>query len=278
MPTVAPPQLVKKAAQLDKQLRECWSSIKWSRRIFGEIVNQIRKEELHKYIAKPGSRKGYPSWWEYVDAVTDGEIKRSTAFINMGIASLTEGENALPAETVDALPSGNAYQLSKVPAAKRTPELVKKARTQPHHKFVATVQSLKNESLPPEKQKAPLVEFYRRLHPMVATKLEETIARFRRHPIVKDGLFELTLEEKAIHALCCAADASEKEVLDAAEKRENDACQTVPTETEESTTAEHEADQAPGIPADFNADKAAELIAAATTERRVVPIKGEAIH
>lgn len=279
----APSSLIKKAKQLDTKLRECWSTIKRTRRAFGAIVLEMEREELHKYVAKSGSRKGYPSLWEYVEAVTDGEVSRAQMFISVKVASLAEGPNALPVETVDALPAGNAYQLAKLPAEKRTPELIKKARTQSRNKFIVTVQSIRNESLPVEKQKAPpLVEFYRKLSPIVAETLEETIARFRKHPVIKDGTLDLSIEDKAIFAMCSAAIAHCQDELNNAEEAERRGLQTIP-ETDEAACEDETVETfyppiETDIPASFNAPDAANAIAAATTEHRVVAIKRSAVH
>jgi hypothetical protein len=96
-------KLARKATKLDKQLRFQWATEKKARLEFGKICLEMKREELHRYIRKPGSRKGYQSLWEYIDNVTQGEISRSSTFVFMGIASLTEGPNALSLEAVGAM-------------------------------------------------------------------------------------------------------------------------------------------------------------------------------
>lgn len=283
MTKAAPPSLVKKAKQLDSKLRACWASIKRSRRAFGEIVNQMEREELHKYVAKPGSRKGYPSLWEYVEALTDGEVSRAQMYISMKVATLTEGPNAMTPDEVDALPAGNAYALAKLPAEKRTPEIVKKAKTQPRNKFMVTAQAVRNESLPPEKQKAPAgVDFYRKLHPTVAEKLEDTIARFRKHPVIRDGDLAMSLEDKAIFAMCCAAETHCQDELKAAEEAERRGLATITEEDEETTTEETSPAEQEILEevraADFTAPDFPHAVATAETEHRVVSIKGRHVQ
>jgi hypothetical protein len=194
-------------------------------------------------------------------------------YISMKVAMLAQGPNALPVETVDALSASNAYQLAKLPAEKRTADVVKKAQTQSRNTFVATVQSIKNDALPVEKQRDPKVDFFRRLHPGVAEKLEETIRRFCKLPVIKDGIFDMTLEEKAIYAMCCAAEQNCQEELRAAEEVERRGSPTIPiTETKEAPATEPEILEEVRT-ADFSAPDFPTVAAAAEAEGRVVPIK-----
>jgi hypothetical protein len=159
-----------------------------------------------------------------------------------------------------------------VPAKQRTPALIEKAKKETTNKFVATAQSARNEVLPPEKQKKPLVEFYRKLHPSVADKLESTIRRFTNHPVVRDGDFEYTLEEKSILAMCFAAERDSNRELDEAEMEIAREATDVP-EAEDTVTSQHKAD-----PTEFHSKDAPTVIAKATSERRVVKQATDAIQ
>jgi hypothetical protein len=220
----------KLANVLDKQLRSQWYEVKKAegelRKAsipFGKLCCRMRALEAHKYIVKPGSRKGYQSFEEYIGAVTGGAVSKSTLYIAIACYELTEGPFALAAEDVAEMPSANAYELrTRLKPEQRTPDIVDAAKKMSKKDFPARVQAKLNEYLPPERQKIIRIDFFRKLHPTVANKLEDTIDRFTHLPVVRDGDTELTLQEKAIYSICLAAEQFAVEDLKNAEKSLSD--------------------------------------------------------
>ena len=111
------------------------------------------------------------------------------------------------------MPQANAIELTRLPSEERTPEIVELAKRTSKRDFPARVQQKLNEKLPPEQQRTPRVDFFRRLHPRVANRLAETIQRFTLLRVVRDGDRVLTLQEKAIFAICNAAEQFASEEL-----------------------------------------------------------------
>ena len=216
----------KEALSLDKQLRTQWTEIKTAERAlrkasipFGKTCEKMRAMEAHRYIPQPGSRKTYMSFEEYIHGVTGGEVSKSTLYIAIACYKLTEGPNALAAEDVAEMPAANAYELyTKLKPEYRTADIVEAAKKTPKRCFSAKIQAKLNEYLPSEQQRIPRIDFFRRLHHTVANKLEETIERFTHLPVVRDGDPDLTLQEKAIYAICLAAEQFAVEQLAQAEE------------------------------------------------------------
>jgi hypothetical protein len=224
-PRIASAARLREAAVMDKQLRAQWSEMKKAERTlrkatipFGKLCDEMRAKQAHKYIAKPGSRKSYVSFEEYIHSVTDGEISKSTLYISIACYKLTEGPNAIPPEVVAEMPTANAYELSRLNPVQRTADIVEAAKKTPKRDFPSRVQAKLNEHLRPEEQKTIRVDFFRKLHPTVANKLEETIERFTHLPVTRDGDRALTLQEKAIYGICLAAEQFAAEDLREAEE------------------------------------------------------------
>jgi hypothetical protein len=205
--------LVREAAAMDQQLRSQWSKVKNAigakRKTileFGKLCREMRAKELHRYVPNPGSRKAYVSFEEYVATLTGGEVTRGKLYVAIALPGLIEGPNAMTPEDIAEMPQANAIELTRLPSEERTRELVELAKRTSKREFPAKVQQKLNEKLPPEQQKTPRVDFFRRLHPTVIRKLEETIERFTHLPAVRDADVALTLQEKAIFAICNAAE------------------------------------------------------------------------
>jgi hypothetical protein len=111
------------------------------------------------------------------------------------------------------MPVQNACLLGRLNAEQRTPDIVEAAKKTSKREFPTKFQAKLNEYLPPEHRRTPRIDFFRKLHPTVANKLEETIERFSHLPVVRDGDRGLTLQEKAIYAICNAAEQFASEAL-----------------------------------------------------------------
>jgi hypothetical protein len=244
------PLLLKEASCFDKQLRSTWQTMKAAHGsfrkasiVFGEICVKMQAKQLHKYVRNPDSRKGYISFEEYVDRLTDGEASKNVLYVSKQMYMLTQGENPIPAKVVAEMPQENIRLLSSIEEKDRTPEILKAVKSR-HREFTKIVQGQINETLPPEKQKTPRIEFRREWHPDVVTKLEATIKRFHLlKGIVADGNYELTLDEKAVYAICNAAEAQCDDLLTAAESSAENEAIHIP-ETQEAAPAPAEAVEA----------------------------------
>ena len=117
-----------------------WEGIKTNVRLFGEACKWIKEKELHKYIQKPGSKKGHVSFDEYVNLWTGGEATRSMIFNALDVHSLTEGPNAIPAAVVDKMPRGNQLKVAKM-RKKLGPRDRKSTRLNSSHRTVSRMPS-----------------------------------------------------------------------------------------------------------------------------------------
>jgi hypothetical protein len=194
---------VEEARQLDKELRHKMGALKQLTAEVGGILKQMREKELHKYIRKPDSRKGYLSFDDYAAEVTG--MSGSYVRMAMRIFGLTEGVNPVSPRDIEEMSTVNAYELAKVPKERRTPELIEQAKKTSTGKFKLKVLEIENELRSPEEQKPVRVDFYRKLHPETAEILETTIHDFCMLPAVREGDLRKTLGEKAIEAICSLA-------------------------------------------------------------------------
>jgi hypothetical protein len=201
---VGPIDLVKEATALDQQLREQWKRMKQLARVVGGLFKEIRDRGLHKYVRKPGSKKGYQRFEKYVSDVTGG-VANSTVWVMMRIHDLTEGPNPVPGHEVDEMPQQNAYELTKLEPRKRTAEIVQRAKRTPIKKFQAEIQEIKNATLPPEKRKPVLIEVYEKWPLQIVEMFEETVSDFSLLPVVRDGDRDIAIRHKAIAAILISA-------------------------------------------------------------------------
>lgn len=272
---VAPEALVKEATEALELFRTAWSRTKLSFLDFGRACCWIEDKELHKYMPKPGSRKGYMSFDEFVDLETGGDCSRSTIFEAKRAYKLTQGPDPIPIETVAKMPRKNVLRLAKslqteMPEKTRQ-KLIESAVSEPVNKFAVTAQKAVNEQLPVEEQKSPLVSFHVLIDPRAAEELKNLIEDFKLTPVVRDGLKELDMTSKAILGICSAARSWTQEILAAAKekvKRDAPIIDTAPDTAPSENAAEGEEI--------FAAPDAAEAIATAESEQRVVRHKSEA--
>lgn len=233
---IPPAELVEKAQGLDTEARRLWGELDGHvvaaeiiNVSFGKVLSEMRDLELHRYVRKGTSRKGYPSFPEWVQSVTKGKLSKSSLYMAMGLHKLTEGPNAIPAEEVAQMDKANAYRLSGLTPEQRTPELIEDAKKTGKKDFPKRVQEHLNASLPLGKQLTIRVDFFRQWHPDVKNKLEQTIEDFTLLPIVRDWTHKdehgnlipdaLTLQEKALLAICFAAQRDCYDILELLKKK-----------------------------------------------------------
>jgi hypothetical protein len=224
---VTPEKFATEADEKDRQIRSSWAEVtkasgvyKKASILFGKLCEEMRARGLHKYVRKPGSHKGFVSFEEYIHDLTGGRCSNGTLYNSIAIYKITQGPNAVTEEDVAEMPLQNAVLLGRLKPERRTPDVVEAAKTTSKRDFPAKIQEKLNEDLPPEEQMAVRVDFFRKLNPVVAEKLEGTIERFTRLPVVRDGDRGLTLQEKAIYAICNAAEQFASEDLAAVEQRQ----------------------------------------------------------
>ena len=212
-------EFVEKATALDAELREQWARMKKLARVVGGLFKEIRENQLHKFIRRPGSRRRFCSFEEYAKEVTGG-IASSTVWMFMRIHSLTEGPHPVLARDVDEMPQQNAYELSKIPPEQRSPEIVERAKKTPIKKFQAEIQEIKNQSLPPEQRKPILVDFHEKWPPEILEMFEETVADFALLPVVRDGDLNISIRHKAIATILISARSHVQDEIEEARLRE----------------------------------------------------------
>lgn len=277
---IAPEALVNEAAEANELFLSSWKQTKTAFLDFGRACCWIEDKELHKYIPKEGSRKGYLSFDEYVDQVTGGDCSRSTIFEAKRVFKLTLGPDAISVETLALMPRKNMLRVAKalqteMPAATKR-KLIESAVSEPVNKFAVTAQKAVNEQLPAEDQKSPLVSIHFMVDPCAAEELKNLIEDFKLTSIVRDGFKELDMTSKAILGICAAARSWTQEMLSAAKDQVKRDSPTIPDQTQDAAQ-EDAAEAIPEIdPTLFSAPDAAEAIATATIERRVVKAKSEA--
>jgi hypothetical protein len=210
---MVPAALLRRAEKLDSELRHLapqWLQADKQRALLGvkigKILTAIEAEGLHKLIRKGNSRKGYVSLEEYAKSIFG--VKHSSYFTQKKQGELAN--SGIPDETVADIGPRNSIILSKVPPERRTPELIEKATKQTEREFAGTAQAAINEGQPKEKQTVMRVEFFRRWHPEVLRKFEDTVEKYTRLKAVRlidpDDAGGLTLQEKALLTMCSIAD------------------------------------------------------------------------
>lgn len=267
---VAPDSLVKEAAEAVQLFRSSWRGVKEQFLEFGRACAWIEEKELHKYTPKEGSRKGYLSFDEFVDRETGGDCSRSMIFEAKRVFLLTLGPVPISREKLARMPRKSQLRVAKIVketkdmAPEERSELIEKvtdkAVEQSADKFAATAQSVLNDMLPPEKQKAPLVRMTLVLDPTVAEKFKNLIEDFKLTPVVRSVMRDLDMTSAAVLSIIESAQIHASEILHGAkEKARREAPEIIPAA--QATTKIAEAYHAP----DF-----AKTVAAATEENRVV--------
>jgi hypothetical protein len=217
---------------------------------FGKVCTEMRDLELHKYVKKVGSRKGYSAFPDWIQSVTNGKLSKGSLYMAMGLHKLTEGPNAIPAEEVVQMPKENAYRLSTLQPEQRTPDLVDAAKKTPKEKFPKRVQEKLNEGKLPADQVPVKSIFHRELDFNICNMLEDAIEEFTLLEVVRDGDRALTLQEKAIAAIVTSARTHCADLLDASRRKREKEHAAAPVVSE----AEHEAVEANSVEAEPEAD------------------------
>lgn len=276
---VVTPALMQEASAMDELLCSSWSNIKKHRVEFGRACTAVHDKELHKYIHKQGSKKGFPAFDEYIAARTNGEASHSFVWESMRIYGLTlpmpehKGEPLPTVQEASQMPVTSALRMARLrknrPMTKR---LIEDAMKEPATKFAVEAQSAINEGLTAEEQKTPLMRWMRMLHPRLIEKLEEAIEDFKLLPVVKDRDLSLNLENKALWAIVNAAMTFAGDAIEAAKKQRDNETPVLP-ETQQAVAVE-KADEA----VLYSAPDAGQKIGIALDENRVVKRTSEALN
>jgi hypothetical protein len=274
---IAPPQLVKEAQEAHELFCGSWSAIKTNTLELGRAIVWMEEKSLHQYIRKGASRKGYQSLEEYALAQTNGECTHTKLYDAKRIYLLTQGEDAIPAETVAKMPKRNQLAMAKVrkaiSPAPLPKEMVDKAVREPVLKFAETAQEAINQTKPLEQRKEPLTDVViRGVHVRVANAFYEVFDEFQKLPIVRDGDRTFNLETKTLAAVTFAARAYAQDAINQEKARANAAAPEIPTEAINKTVAPNAAEEE----LMYSSPDAAEAIGNAEAEGRVVHRKPEA--
>lgn len=269
---VAPEALVKEAQEVLELFRRSWRRMKEGYLEFGRACTLLEGRELYKYIRKGKSKQGYLSFDELVDAETGGDCSRSMIFEAKRVYKLTLGPDAVPREAVLKMPRKNQLRVAKalhdveqMPAEARA-ELIEKAQSQDTMKFAATAQHIVNEQLPVEKQGVALVRFSLMLNPTVAEKFKNLIEDFKLTPVVRQVMRDLDMTSAAVQGIIDAAHSwADEHLIAAKEKAKREAPEINPAPQAASAFTEA-----------YTAPDAAQAIATAETERRVIKRQPEA--
>jgi len=276
-PNIAPPQLVKEAQEAHELFCGSWSAIKTNTLELGRAVVWMEEKALYKYVRKEGSRKGYLSLEDYALAQSGGELNHTKLYDAKRIYLLTQGENAIPAETVAQMSKRNQLQLARVPAKKRTKKLVEQARSESVLTFRETAQDVVNEDLAPEKRKHPMVDVVLRgIHARVAREFYQLMDDVKDLAIVKDGDFDINIESKALMAIVTSARSWCQDIINQAKAKAQRESPEIPETVNEA--AQTHSDQAEDAleTVTYSAPDAGQRIGLAEAEGRVVNRKPEA--
>lgn len=265
MGSKAPTELVKEANSAHELFLGSWRGIRFNEREFGRACDWIQTKQLHKYIRKGKSKKGYISMDEYVREITNGECTRTRMFECINLYKLTTGTHPVSPATVDTMPKSNALQLARVPEKRRSKKLVERAVTEPIKQFKETAQDVINGDQLPEKQEQPMSTIRYRVHSRVAQLFEELMEDVKLLPCVRDFDNSIDWDTKAIAAITTAARTYMREdILAAKDKLKHD---NPEIETETQDEAE-----------DYAAPNAGVQIGTAEAENRLIHHKSEVLN
>jgi hypothetical protein len=285
---IPPDDLMNRAENLDREARRLWTELDMHVTAaeiitipFGKVCAEMKELALHKYVRKGNSRKGYPAFPEWVESVTGGKLSSSSLYMAMGLSRLTEGANPISPEEIAQMPKENAYRLStQLTPEQRTPDMIEKAKKTPKEEFPKRIQEKLNEGKPLSQQVTIRVEFFKQWAPDVVNKLNATIERFTNLPIVRDGthkdndgrirLDALTLEEKAVLAICFAAECDCDLLLKQAEAEAEQHEEIILPEAQDAIAETDEAVEADG---DQEGEYVEEVAEEFHETRRVVPLE-----
>lgn len=272
--SIAPAELVKEAAEVHQLFMSSWLGFRSNALAFGKALVLMQEKQLHQYVPKPGKKKGFMTFEEYVTHFTKGDCSTQTIYDCKNLYKLTVGDHAIPEEVVREMPKKNALKLASLPSKKRTREVVQRARVESVNEFAVTHASVLNEDKPISEQRAPKVHRHLALDPRADTMLTETMEDFKLlKGVVRDGDLDMDLDSKAIIAICISARNWCQDVIKAAKAQAQNEAPEI-SQAEEVAATQSEADSA--IPDTFVAPDAAEKIGIATGEGRVVKRISEA--
>jgi hypothetical protein len=113
------------AKELHGQIKEKIKHINSELAALSKMVWEMHHKQGHRFIPKPGSRKGYTSFREYVASLGISGAKGSRL---VAIGGLRDGPHALLPEEVERMPESNAFRLAKIPPEHRTKKVVQAAQ------------------------------------------------------------------------------------------------------------------------------------------------------
>ena len=209
--------LTMEARLLDIQLKEAVANIKQNISVLGKLVCRMKDQNLWKYLIDSSTQKSFSNWESYARVALGGISHTKLSELAL-IGSLTEGPDALPEETVDAIGHKRAVALAKVPASERK-RLVKSALESDPEQFATDIQDAINKGKPLAEQKEPTILFARNYPVSLVVRFKELEARALYMEQFHDADKSISAEAKFLYALIIFFESGMAEELHAADKR-----------------------------------------------------------
>jgi len=217
VPVAETKKLIAEAKQTDAELKEAVANIKKNISALSKLVCRMKDKNLWKYLTDPLTKKDFKTWEAYAKS-NMGSISHTKLAELALIGSLTEGPDALPEATVDAMGHKRAVALAKVPAGLRV-HLVKSALESDPEQFATDIQEAINKTKPLEEQKEATILFARNYPVSLVARFKELEARALYMEQFHDADKSISAEAKFLYALVIFFEAGNAEELLVADKR-----------------------------------------------------------
>jgi len=234
-------KLVALAMQLDLEVRHNVSQIETSIVAIGKALEKLKdkKHRLWRFVTDKQHKTGFQTWEDYatsrLGAISHGRIHELVA-----AASLTEGENPIPAKTVNAMGVKKAAEVYRLEPQDRTPDIVNAAadRNVPVAAIKEKVQEKINMKLPEEERKESTQFFARNLTARTVALIEEIELDGVWMEGIRDQNTQATLRDKLWHAVWVTfRENYQQELKDAMEYRKAYEAKNAAGEDEEEETS-----------------------------------------
>lgn len=198
--------LTKTAEEHDQKLVVAVKSMKDSIVDVGRELAFMQDDSLKlwKYIRNPetdGSHRGaFASWRDYAKYRL-GNMGKSAMYELIAAHSLTKGPQAIPAADVQKLGVKKAAQIARLPASKRTKEVVEHAKKSKLSKVKKSVQAKIDEDKPASERKVRLFPLTRNLQAETIEMIEEIEKGGCYMEGIRDGDRTMSLRSKLWHAV-----------------------------------------------------------------------------
>jgi hypothetical protein len=205
------------ARQLDHEIRAVVLDARKSFVKLGQLIAKMRERQLWTHLLDREGKQKYRSLEDYVMSAV-GPMARGKYFQIIAAHSLTEGENAIPATTVERMGPVKAAEVARLEPKDRTPDIIEAATKEPVGVVRNKVQAKLNESLPLEETREPTRLVSINLAESVANAFEDLIELMTFMAGIRDSDNSQTMRTKAVGAMIIATQNYFSEELAVAEK------------------------------------------------------------